>query len=107
MKLDDTDPWISRAMDHLAMAIRLRGTAAKLKSVEGRSRLTQLAALYEQLSLCFLEESCVVPADRRRDESCTGVDRRKIGEVSVRELLRAATPMSPNARTGMATRQRH
>src|SRR6185437_1263132 len=50
MKLDDIDPLLSRARDHLAMAIRLRDTAARLQTVPGKERLGQLAALYEQLS---------------------------------------------------------
>jgi hypothetical protein len=58
MKLDEKDPWLFRSRDHLAMAIHLRSTARKLKTVAGKARLAQLAALYEQLSLCYLEESC-------------------------------------------------
>jgi len=65
MKLDDIDPLLSRARDHLAMAIRLRDTAARLQTVPGKERLGQLAALYEQLSLHFLEESRAASANRR------------------------------------------
>jgi hypothetical protein len=65
MKLDDIDPLLSRARDHLAMAIRLRDTAARLTTVPGKQRLGQLAALYEQLSLHFLEESRAASANRR------------------------------------------
>jgi hypothetical protein len=64
MKLDDIDPLLSRARDHLAMAIRLRDTAAKLNTAPGKQRLGQLATLYEQLSLYFLEESRAVSAHR-------------------------------------------
>jgi hypothetical protein len=67
MKLDDIDPLLSRARDHLAMAIRLRDTAARLHTVPGKQRLGQLAALYEQLSLHFLEESRVASANRRSE----------------------------------------
>jgi len=66
MKLDDIDPLLSRASDHLAMAIRLRDTAARLHTVTGRSKLTQLASLYEELSLYFLEESRAAEANRRQ-----------------------------------------
>ena len=66
MKLDDIDPLLSRASDHLAMAIRLRDTAARLHSAPGREKLVQLAALYEELSLHFLEESRAVSANRRQ-----------------------------------------
>jgi hypothetical protein len=66
MKLDDIDPLLSRASDHLAMAIRLRDTAAKLHTAPGRQKLVQLAALYEELSLHFLEESRAASANRRR-----------------------------------------
>jgi len=65
MRLDDIDPLLARARDHLAMAIRLRDTAAKLSTAPGRQRLWQLASLYEQLSLHFLEESRAASADRR------------------------------------------
>lgn len=65
MKLDDIDPLLSRARDHLAMAIRLRDTAARLQTLPGKQRLGQLAALYEQLSLHFLEESRAASANRR------------------------------------------
>lgn len=44
-----------RASDHRQMAERLRVTAAKLKTREGRDKLLQLAALYEQISQCYLE----------------------------------------------------
>ncbi len=64
MKVGDIDPLVSRAREHLAMAIRLRNTASKLATPLGRARLAQLAALYEQLSLYFLEESCLGPVDR-------------------------------------------
>lgn len=67
MKLDDIDPLLSRARDHLAMAIRLRDTAARLHTVPGKQRLGQLAALYEQLSLHFLEESRAASANRRSE----------------------------------------
>lgn len=66
MKLDDIDPLLSRASDHLAMAIRLRDTAARLHTVPGRQKLVQLAALYEELSLHFLEESRAASASRRQ-----------------------------------------
>jgi hypothetical protein len=65
MKLDDLDPLLSRASDHLAMAIRLRDTAARLQTDRGRDKLVQLASLYEQLSLHLLEESRAVSAHRR------------------------------------------
>ncbi|HEX4049734.1 MAG TPA: hypothetical protein VHY19_02490 [Steroidobacteraceae bacterium] len=65
MKLDDIDPLLSRARDHLAMAIRLRDTAARLQTAPGKQRLGQLASLYEQLSLHFLEESRAASANRR------------------------------------------
>lgn len=65
MKLDDIDPLLSRASDHLAMALQLRDAADKLHTPLGRARLVQLAALYEQLSLYFLEESRHVSADSR------------------------------------------
>lgn len=65
MKLDDIDPLLSRARDHLAMAIRLRDTAERLTTAPGKQRLGQLAALYEQLSLHFLEESRAASANRR------------------------------------------
>lgn len=64
MKADDIDPLLSRARDHLAMAIRLRNTASQLSTVPGKTRLAQLATLYEQLSLYFLEESRALSADR-------------------------------------------
>jgi hypothetical protein len=64
VEADNTDALLSRARSHIAEAIRLRGTAAKLKSQEARSRLRRLAALYEQLSLCYLEETCVLPAEQ-------------------------------------------
>ena len=63
MKLDDIDPLLSRARDHLAMAIRLRDTASKLHTVPGKQKLGQLAALYEQLSLQFLEKSRAMSAN--------------------------------------------
>jgi hypothetical protein len=65
MKLDDIDPLLSRARDHLTMAIRLRDTAARLPTLPGKQRLGQLAALYEQLSLHFLEKSRAASASRR------------------------------------------
>jgi hypothetical protein len=64
MNVGEIDPLLSRAREHLAMAIRLRSTASKLTTTLGKARLTQLAALYEQLSLYFLEESCLGPTDR-------------------------------------------
>ena len=63
MKLDDIDPLLSRARDHLAMAIRLRDTAARLQTVPGKQKLGQLASLYEQLSLQFLEKSRAMSAN--------------------------------------------
>jgi hypothetical protein len=65
MKLDDIDPLLSRARDHLAMAIRLRDTAARVPTLPGKQRLRQLASLYEQLSLHFLEKSRAASAIRR------------------------------------------
>jgi hypothetical protein len=65
MRLDDIDPLLSRARDHLAMAIRLRDTAARITTIPSKQRLGQLAALYEQLSLHFLEKSRAASASRR------------------------------------------
>ena len=45
-----------RATEHLIMARKLRVTAAKLKTNEARDKLLQLATLYEQLSVCYLDE---------------------------------------------------
>ena len=70
VELGDTDLWLSRARALTAEAIRLRATASKLEPMPVSAKMIQLAALYEQLSLCYLEESCVVPADRRSDIIC-------------------------------------
>jgi hypothetical protein len=56
-----------RAREHIEMARRLRSSACKLRTSQAQAKLTQLASLYEQLSLCYLEESCVAPGNRRTD----------------------------------------
>ena len=57
MQLDHTDSGLFRARAHIAEAIRLRGAASKLKTVPAKTKLAQLADLYEQLSLCYLGQS--------------------------------------------------
>jgi hypothetical protein len=63
----DRTSCLSRAREHIEMALRLRSSACKLRTSQAQAKLTQLASLYEQLSLCYLEESCVAPRDRRID----------------------------------------
>ena len=62
MTAPDTDPSLIQAREHLAMALQLRASASKLKTVQARVKLARLAILYEQLSLFYLDR--VVPADR-------------------------------------------
>lgn len=61
MATPDTDPSLAQAREHLAMALQLRANASKLKTTQARSRLSRLALLYEQISLCYLEQ--VIPPD--------------------------------------------
>ena len=73
MALDRTS-CLSRAREHIEMALRLRSSACKLRTSQAQAKLTQLASLYEQLSLCYLEESCVAPRDRRTDIRTSTLD---------------------------------
>ena len=57
-----TDPTLEQARDHLAMALRLRARASKLKTAQARVKLARLAILYEELSLCYLDH--VLPEER-------------------------------------------
>ena len=61
MTTPDTGPSLEQARDHLAMALRLRASASKLKTAQARMKLARLAILYEQISLCYLDQ--VVPKD--------------------------------------------
>jgi hypothetical protein len=53
----DADPSLVQARDHLAMALRLRASASRLKTPQARAKLARLAILYEELSLCYLEHA--------------------------------------------------
>lgn len=57
MKLNDTN-CLYKAREHLDMAARLRVSARKLKTPQAQAKLKNLASLYLQISLCYLEESC-------------------------------------------------
>jgi hypothetical protein len=61
MTVPDTSPSLEQVRDHLAMALRLRASASKLKTAQARMKLARLAILYEQISLCYLEQ--VMPKD--------------------------------------------
>ena len=61
--------YVSKAREHIEMAVRLRARAVKLRTRQAQAKMTQLANLYEQLSLCYLEESCVAPLDSGRGDA--------------------------------------
>ena len=65
MNSSGTNSGTLRASEHLRMAKQLRITAAKLKTDEARDKLLQLATLYEQLSVCYLEEDLPAPPESR------------------------------------------
>jgi hypothetical protein len=62
MAPSDTDPSLTQAREHLAMALRLRARASKLKTEQARMKLSRLAILYEQISLCYLDQ--LIPPER-------------------------------------------
>jgi hypothetical protein len=53
----NSNPWVSRARDHLVMAKHLRVNASLLRTPQARRKLAQLATLYEELSLRYLLET--------------------------------------------------
>ena len=82
MVLDRTN-CLHRAREHIEMALRLRSSACKLRTSQAQAKLTQLASLYEQLSLCYLEESCVAPRDPR-----TGIRASTLGDEVTQDAHR-------------------
>ncbi len=61
MATPDNAPSLEQAREHLAMALQLRASASKLKTAQARMKLARLAILYEQISLCYLDQ--VIPKD--------------------------------------------
>lgn len=87
MKLNDTS-YLYKAREHLEMAAHLRASARKLKTQQAQAKLTNLASLYEHLSLCYLEEGRVTQADGSRD------DRRRVIATGAAE--RDEAPQRPS-----------
>jgi hypothetical protein len=62
MSTSVVDSSLSCAKEHLETAKRLRYWASKLATTEARTKLSRLAELYEEISLCYLEQQN--PLDR-------------------------------------------
>jgi hypothetical protein len=86
----DRTSCLSRAREHIEIALRLRSSACKLRTSQAQTKLTQLASLYEQLSLCYLEESCVAPRGRGADNR-TGTLAEVVAEPGHRALRTAGS----------------
>jgi hypothetical protein len=91
VKLNDTS-YLYKAREHLEMAARLRASARKLKTQQAQAKLTNLASLYLQLSLCYLEESCVTQAGRCRDDRRKAIVDFEANESSPPALLSETRP---------------
>jgi hypothetical protein len=61
MTAPNTGPTLEQAREHLEIALQLRARASKLKTAQARTKLARLAILYEQISLCYLDQ--VIPQD--------------------------------------------
>jgi hypothetical protein len=107
VKLNDTN-YLYKAREHLEMATRLRASARKLKTQEAQAKLTSLASLYEQLSLCYLAESRVTQADRCRDDRRRSIVDFEAKASSPPALLGETRPFSDQAeRIGATYHHRH
>jgi hypothetical protein len=90
------------------MAARLRASARKLKTQQAQAKLTTLASLYEQLSLCYLEESCGTQAECCSDDRHIVTVDIEANESSPPALLSESGPYSVQAEGISATyHQRH
>ena len=56
------DSSLSCAKEHSETARRLRHWASKLRTTEARTKLSRLAELYEEISVCYLAQQN--PLDR-------------------------------------------
>lgn len=96
MKLNETS-YLYKAREHLDMAARLRVSARKLKTQQAKAKLKSLASLYLQISLCYLEESCVSEADHCRDDR-----RRAVVDFEANESSPPALPSETRPRNDQA-----